>query len=171
MLLTYNSVYASLPDGRLLDGIQLPASTYVYDRTGKRLLARFECQNREQVQFDEVPKNIVNAAVAAEDRTFWDQRRRRLSGHPARRLRQLEAGAVVQGASTITQQVIKYAGSIKLAEEACSHRAPRAIGRAGSGGDQQDENPEICQAPRLTFLESDRKLVGQGPGERSWPRS
>ncbi len=72
LLLTYNSVYASLPDGRLLDGIELPASTYVYDRTGKRLLARFECQNREQVQFDQVPDNIVNAAVAAEDRTYWD---------------------------------------------------------------------------------------------------
>src|ERR687898_1709870 len=46
LLLSYNSVYASLPAGHLLDGIDLPASTYVYDRTGKVLLARFECQNR-----------------------------------------------------------------------------------------------------------------------------
>src|ERR671919_214831 len=55
LLLTYNSVYASLPDGHLLDGIALPASTYVYDRTGKVLLARFKCQNREQVNLAEVP--------------------------------------------------------------------------------------------------------------------
>src|ERR687892_1001781 len=47
----YTSIYAGLPDGHLLDGIEMPASTYVYDRTGKVLLARFECQNREQVRF------------------------------------------------------------------------------------------------------------------------
>ena len=159
LLLTYNSVYGSLPDGRLLDGIELPASTYVYDRSGKRLLARFECQNREQVRFDEVPSNIVNAAVAAEDRTYWDNDGVDYPAVLRAAFANLEAGEVVQGASTITQQVIKYAGSIKLAEEAM-----RPSGSAAPSAEldpeatQQDENPEICQPPRLTFLESDRQL-------------
>src|SRR6188472_483043 len=159
LLLTYNSVYASLPDGRLLDGIELPASTYVYDRTGKRLLARFECQNREQVRFDEVPSNIVNAAVAAEDRTFWDNDGVDYPAILRAAFANLEAGSVVQGASTITQQVIKYAGSIKLAEEAMQpsgSAAPSA--ELDPKASQQDQDPEICQPPRLTFLESDRKL-------------
>jgi membrane peptidoglycan carboxypeptidase len=159
LLLTYNSVYASLPDGRMLDGIELPASTYVYDRSGKRLLARFECQNREQVRFDEVPSNIVNAAVAAEDRTYWDNDGVDYPAILRAAFANLEAGTVVQGASTITQQVIKYAGSIKLAEEAMQpsgSAAPSA--ELDPKANQQDAEPEICQPPRLTFLESDRKL-------------
>ncbi len=67
----YSYYSTGLPDPHLLDGIDLPASTYVYDRTGKTLLARFECQNREQVHFRELPDNIVNATVAIEDRSFW----------------------------------------------------------------------------------------------------
>jgi membrane peptidoglycan carboxypeptidase len=159
LLLGYNSVYASLPDGRLLDEISLPASTYVYDRTGKVLLARFECQNREQVRFDEVPEYIVNAAVAAEDRSFW---RNDGVDYPAilrAGLANVEAGEVVQGASTITQQVIKYAGSIKIAEEQdqpSGSAAPSAELDPDAADAEQDQ--EVCQPPRLTFLESDRKL-------------
>jgi membrane peptidoglycan carboxypeptidase len=159
LLLGYNSVYASLPDGRLLDGIELPASTYVYDRTGKVLLARFECQNREQVSFDQVPDYIVNAAVAAEDRTFWTNDGVDYPAILRAGLANVEAGEVVQGASTITQQVIKYAGSIKLAEEQdqpSGSAAPSA--ELDPNAAEAQQNQEVCQPPRLTFLESDRKL-------------
>jgi membrane peptidoglycan carboxypeptidase len=159
LLLGYNSVYGSLPDGRLLDGIDLPASTYVYDRTGKVLLARFECQNREQVRFDQVPEYIVDAAIAAEDRTFWTNDGVDYPAILRAGLANVEAGEVVQGASTITQQVIKYAGSIKLAEEQdqpSGSAAPSAELDPDAAEAQQDQ--EICQPPRLTFLESDRKL-------------
>jgi membrane peptidoglycan carboxypeptidase len=159
LLLGYNTVAASLPDGRLLDGIELPASTYVYDRTGKVLLARFECQNREQVRFDQVPEYIVNAAVAAEDRTFWTNDGVDYAAIFRAGLANYEAGEVVQGASTITQQVIKYAGSIKLAEEQdqpSGSAAPSAELDPNAAEAQQDQG--ACQPPRLTFLESDRKL-------------
>jgi membrane peptidoglycan carboxypeptidase len=157
-LLLYNSVYASLPDGRLLEGIDLPASTYVYDRSGKVLLARFECQNREQVRFDQVPDYIVNAAVAAEDRTFWRNDGVDYGAIVRAFFANVEAGEVVQGASTITQQVIKYAGSIKLAEEQdqpSGSAAPSAELDPDAEDAKQDQ--EVCQPPRLTFLESDRK--------------
>ncbi|HET6819657.1 MAG TPA: transglycosylase domain-containing protein [Candidatus Limnocylindria bacterium] len=158
-LLAYNAVYSSLPDGHLLDGIQLPASTYVYDRTGKVLLARFECQNREQVSFDEVPKDVVNASVAAEDRTFWTNDGVDYPAIVRAALANYEAGSVVQGASTITQQVIKYAGSIKLAEEAAAHPSGSAAPSAELDPNAtSDQNPDLCAPPRLTFLESDRKL-------------
>ncbi|MGH2456882.1 MAG: hypothetical protein ACRDHD_11580, partial [Candidatus Limnocylindria bacterium] len=45
LLAAYNFYSTGLPDPRLLDDIELPASTYIYDRTGETLLARFECQN------------------------------------------------------------------------------------------------------------------------------
>jgi membrane peptidoglycan carboxypeptidase len=158
-LLAYNAVYASLPDGHLLDDIQLPASTYVYDRSGKKLLARFECQNREQVRYDQVPANIVNATVAAEDRTFWTNDGVDYPAIVRAAVANYEAGQIVQGASTITQQVIKYAGSIKQAEDARASPSGSAAPSAELDPKAEDaDNPDVCQPPRLTFLESDRKF-------------
>jgi membrane peptidoglycan carboxypeptidase len=158
-LLAYNAVYASLPDGHLLDDIQLPASTYVYDRSGKKLLARFECQNREQVRYDQVPANIVNATVAAEDRTFWTNDGVDYPAIVRAAVANYEAGQIVQGASTITQQVIKYAGSIKQAEDARASPSASAAPSAELDPKAEDaDNPDVCQPPRLTFLESDRKF-------------
>ena len=51
MFAAYNYFASDLPAPNILDDIQLPQSTLVYDRTGKTLLARFECQNRESVAF------------------------------------------------------------------------------------------------------------------------
>ena len=69
--LAYNYFASGLPDPNLLDDVPLPQSSLVYDRTGTVLLARFECQNRESVRFDEIPNIVVDATVASEDQTFW----------------------------------------------------------------------------------------------------
>jgi membrane carboxypeptidase/penicillin-binding protein len=55
MFAAYNYFASDLPDPEILEGIETPESTYVYDRSGETLLARFECQNREAVAFDELP--------------------------------------------------------------------------------------------------------------------
>jgi membrane peptidoglycan carboxypeptidase len=152
----YSTVRASLPDGHLLDGIEMPASTYVYDRTGKVLLARFECQNREQVRFSELPEDIVNATVAAEDRTFWENDGVDWYAVVRAAVANWRAGRVVQGASTITQQVIKYAGSIKLAEEANRpERTSAPSAELDPGASEQDAaaEAEVCKEPDLTFLD------------------
>ena len=147
----YNYYATGLPDPHLLDGIELPASTYVYDRTGKTLLARFECQNREQVHFRELPDDIVNATVAIEDRTFWTNDGIDYTAVARAALANLEAGDTVQGASTITAQVIKYAGSIKEAEQA---NQPNASAAPSLPLDPSaaEPDPEVCATPNLTFL-------------------
>jgi peptidoglycan glycosyltransferase len=149
----YSYFASGLPDPRLLDDIELPASTYVYDRTGKTLLARFECQNREQVSFDELPEAIVDATVAAEDRTFWTNDGVDYRAVVAAAMANLEAGEIVRGASTITAQVIKYAGSIKEAE--ANEPAPDASAAPSVPLDPEGETnvPEdVCEPPDLTFL-------------------
>lgn len=156
LLAAYNYFESGLPDPRLLDDIQLPASTYVYDRSGKTLLARFECENREQVSFGELPTSIINATVAAEDRTFWENDGIDYQAVVAAALQNLEAGEIVRGASTITAQVIKYAGSIKEAEQAAASAGASATAPSAEL-DPQASAPEpeqdICQPPELTFLE------------------
>jgi membrane peptidoglycan carboxypeptidase len=154
-LLAYNYFATGLPDPRILDEVPLPQSSLVYDRTGSVLLARFECQNRESVRFDEIPDVIVDATVASEDQTFWANNGVDIQAVARAAYANLRAGSIVQGASTITQQVIKYAGSIVVNQEqvgdaiALPSLAP--LGDiAGGDGDVQDD---VCPPPRLTFLE------------------
>jgi len=152
LLAAYNYYSTGLPDPHLLDGIDLPASTYVYDRTGQTLLARFECQNREQVSFRELPDDIVNATVAIEDKTFWTNDGIDYSAVVRAALANLEAGGTVQGASTITAQVIKYAGSIKEQQAANHPNASAAPSIALDPSAEPTADPGVCAPPNLTFL-------------------
>jgi membrane peptidoglycan carboxypeptidase len=145
-LAAYNYFAAGLPAPNILDGINLPQSTLVYDRTGKTLLARFECQNREYISFADIPSIMVNATVATEDKTFWTNSGVDFAGALRALVANLRAGTIVQGASTITQQVIKYAGSIKEAQ-ANATPAPTA-----SDGTSATATTDICKPPDLTFL-------------------
>jgi membrane peptidoglycan carboxypeptidase len=128
----------------------------VYDRSGTVLLARFECQNRESVTFGEIPDTIVNATVASEDQTFWTNNGVDAQAIARAAYANLRAGSIVQGASTITQQVIKYAGSIVVAQEQAGDAisfpslAPAPDLGAGEG---EVEEEDVCPPPELTFLE------------------
>ena len=158
MLAAYQYFSTGLPDPHILDGIQMPASTYVYDRTGNVLLARFECENREEVGFTQIPTSIVNATVAAEDRSFWTNDGIDYTAVARAALANLQAGGIVQGASTITQQVIKYAGSIKLEQTASqsASAAPSVVLDPGT----QPTAADPCEQPNLTFL------AGRGFGDK-----
>jgi membrane peptidoglycan carboxypeptidase len=152
LLAAYNFYATGLPDPHLLDDIELPASTYVYDRTGQQLLARFECQNREQVRFDELPSYVVDGTIASEDRTFWTNDGIDYTAVAAAAAQNLEAGAIVRGASTITAQVIKYAGSIKEAESANQPGSSAAPSVELDPEAEAQPEADICAPPELTFL-------------------
>ena len=155
MLAAYNYFASDLPEPRVLDKIEPPQSTYVYDRTGEQLLARFECQNREAVSFDTLPDVIWQSTVASEDRTFWENNGVDFQGIVRAALANLEAGEIVQGASTITQQVIDYARV--LAEEEVAQVDPRATPEASVGAidpdapateaDPEEQETDVCQPP------------------------
>src|SRR5688572_27756867 len=124
MFAAYNYFASDLPEPNILDGIVPAESTYVYDRSGNVLLARFECQNREAVTFEELPEVVWQATVASEDRTFWENNGVDFQGVVRAALANLEAGEIVQGASTITQQVIDYARVLQ--EEGITELDPEA---------------------------------------------
>jgi membrane peptidoglycan carboxypeptidase len=156
MLAAYNYFASDLPEPNVLDHIETQQSTYVYDRTGQELLARFECQNREAVSFDALPEVIAQATVASEDRTFWDNNGVDFQGIVRAALVNLEAGEIRQGASTITQQVIDYARV--LAEEGESTQVdPSALPEASVGEvdpdapaveeDAEEQETDVCQPP------------------------
>ena len=147
-------------------------STYVYDRTGEVLLARFECQNREAVEFGELPDVVWEATVASEDRTFWENNGVDFQAIVRAALANLEAGEIVQGASTITQQVIDYARVLQEEGESTQvdpRRQPRRRASMppdpddpATEGNDPEEQADVCQPPAPT---QSTRLRGQDPRE------
>jgi len=64
-------------------------------------------ENREVAKFEEIPKRIVDAFLSAEDDSFYEHTGVDYMGVFRALIANLRAGRVVQGGSTITQQVAK----------------------------------------------------------------
>jgi membrane peptidoglycan carboxypeptidase len=82
------------------------ATTFVYYNDGKSELGSFAIQNRTPLTFDKMPETMHQAAVAAENRTFWTDQGISIRGM-IRAAWKIVRGQDVQGGSTITQQYIK----------------------------------------------------------------
>lgn len=102
-----------LPNPRLLSAREIPLSTKIYDRNGTLLFQIYANQNRSFVNLDDLPKNLVNATVAIEDKNFFQHRGVDFRGILRAFLVNLRNGKTngrpLQGGSTITQQLIKNA--------------------------------------------------------------
>ena len=59
------------------------STTFVYWGDGKSELGDFAIQNRQPLDFDEMPDTIKQAVVAAENRTFWTDKGVSLRRHGA----------------------------------------------------------------------------------------
>ena len=82
------------------------ATTFVYYSDGKTELGSFSIQNRHPITLEQMPDNIKNAVISAENRSFWTDRGVSVRGM-ARAAWLIMHGGTVQGGSTITQQYIK----------------------------------------------------------------
>jgi penicillin-binding protein 1A len=88
-----------------LDAARRPSLT-LQDRNG-RVLATFGDVVGDPLRLSELPAYLPAAAVAVEDRRFWGHFGIDLIGLARAALTNIRAGHVVQGGSTITQQVAK----------------------------------------------------------------
>ena len=64
-------------------------------------------QNREDVKLAAVPKVLQDAVISVEDKTFWTNDGIDLNGVFRAAVRNVSSGQVLQGGSTITQQLVK----------------------------------------------------------------
>lgn len=78
----------------------------VLDDEGKEW-ARFQLDRREPITYDKIPKHLVNAFIAAEDWSFFSHNGLSWRGILRSTLVNLYHGRKVQGASTITQQLVR----------------------------------------------------------------
>src|SRR6185312_1573546 len=89
---------------------QVSQSTQIYDRTGNVLLYDVHGQEeRTSIPLDDISPNIQHATIAIEDQTFYSNPGIDPFSIVRALLADLTSGSYAQGASTITQQVVKNA--------------------------------------------------------------
>ncbi|HLH22637.1 MAG TPA: PBP1A family penicillin-binding protein [Chloroflexota bacterium] len=108
-LAAYQSVVRDLPSVAALPERPLFKTTEILDRYGNTLYQVFDQQagKRTMVTLGEVPAYLINATVATEDADFFTNPGIDLRGIARAAREGLEAGRVVGGGSTITQQLVK----------------------------------------------------------------
>ena len=80
-------------------------TSFIYYRDGSRL-GSFSVQTRQSIPYESMPKDLRNAVVSAENRTFWTDPGISVKGM-VRAAWAIARGGEMQGGSTITQQYIK----------------------------------------------------------------
>ena len=81
-------------------------TSFVYYSDGKTELGQYATQNRQIISLNDMPQNLQDAVVAAEDRTFYTNSGIDPKGIIRAAFNDARGGAT-QGASTITQQYVK----------------------------------------------------------------
>lgn len=82
-------------------------STVYYSDGTSKLGVFFDTAHRQYVNYQEIPEEFVKALVASEDDRFFDHFGFDIVGITRAMLKNIEAGRVVQGGSTLTQQTAK----------------------------------------------------------------
>jgi penicillin-binding protein 1A len=82
-------------------------SQVYYSDGATKLGVFFDTAHRQYVTFEEIPKSFVNALVASEDERFFSHIGFDPLGIARAMFRNVQAGKVVQGGSTLTQQTAK----------------------------------------------------------------
>ena len=106
LVAAYLLVSASLPRVDSLADYRPPVITRILGDDGT-VVAEFFRERRIVVSVDRMPEQLIRAFVAAEDSNFFDHQGIDFKSIARAALKNLRAGGIVQGGSTITQQVAK----------------------------------------------------------------
>ncbi|MBM3712908.1 MAG: hypothetical protein FJW56_05680 [Actinobacteria bacterium] len=97
---------ADLPSIEDYSPSQTALTSKIYAADGTLIATFHGEENRELVTLDQMPKNLINAVIAIEDERFYQHTGFDLEGIVRAFLINLQSGEIVEGASTITQQII-----------------------------------------------------------------
>jgi len=96
----------NLPNPKELSLREISQTTKIYDRNGFLLYQIYANENRTLVPLSLVPKNLVNATIAIEDKDFYKNPGFDINAIIRAAIADA-SGKPIQGGSTITQQLIK----------------------------------------------------------------
>ena len=105
----FNGILASSPDISTLDVTPSGYATFVYDAKGNQMTKLVATNsNRSYVNMNSIPKNLANAFVAIEDERFYEHNGIDIKGIARAGMEAVKNKfKFSQGASTITQQLLK----------------------------------------------------------------
>jgi membrane peptidoglycan carboxypeptidase len=90
----------------LPDFADLAETSYAYDAAGREI-AVFELENSQPIAIEDVPAHVIDAFLAVEDNEFWYHHGVNVRSLFRAVLSNFATDGPVQGASTITMQVVK----------------------------------------------------------------
>ena len=102
----YYVLLKELPSIAALKDYRPSLATRVYSDNNE-LVDEFFAEDRKIIRYADVPKIVIQAFVAAEDARFFQHKGFDLQSMTRAFYKNIEAGRIVQGGSTITQQVAK----------------------------------------------------------------
>ncbi len=84
-------------------------TTEVYDRNGEKIANLFSDEHRYYVSIDNIPPRLIEALLAIEDTDFFEHHGVNPDAIMRAIIKDVSAGKLKEGASTITQQLVKNA--------------------------------------------------------------
>ena len=124
-LAAYTHYAREVPEFDSIDDYRPPVVSRIFGRTG-RTIGELYRERREFLPYDRIPPRLVEAFIASEDARFFEHGGIDFMGILRAALANLRAGRVVQGGSTITQQVAK---SLIISEEGYEAGSARKLSR------------------------------------------
>ncbi|KIM11214.1 MAG: penicillin-binding protein [Sulfuricurvum sp. PC08-66] len=82
-------------------------TTQIVDRHGERIANLFDQEHRLYVRYDDIPPRIIEALIAIEDTLFFEHGGVNYEAILRALIKDVIAGKKVEGASTLTQQLVK----------------------------------------------------------------
>lgn len=97
---------SSLPPINNLEQFKPNIVTKIYSSDGE-IIKTFTAYTYEKIELKDIPENLKKALIATEDKNFYRHHGYDMTGLARSTVQNLMAGHVVQGASTITQQLAR----------------------------------------------------------------
>src|SRR5437773_4708837 len=111
-LYLYSTLQAQAAAFDLTQLEQMESASVILDRNDK-IFGQIYVEDRETVPYEQLPRDLVNAVISVEDAKFYQHHGYALSGILRATFKNLVAGHVRQGASTITQQLARNSFALK----------------------------------------------------------
>lgn len=124
-LAAYVHFARDVPDFARLEDYRPPVTTRIFGQTG-RTLGELYRERRDVLPYHRIPPRLVEAFLASEDARFFEHGGIDFWGILRAAVANVRAGRVVQGGSTITQQVAK---SLLISEEGYAAGSAKKLSR------------------------------------------